>query len=105
MPAEDDDRLEDQDLPDWESLPEVPIPPALDKKWRNQEKAGLRASVCRKCGFPFSQEELSCLHCGALTEFPSGVFCSLKRWFLGHPFGIIVLCLILAALAAFLFLI
>jgi hypothetical protein len=105
-PDQEDDGLpEGKDLPDWVSLPDVPIPPALDKKWRAQEKTGLRASVCRECGFPFTQEELSCLHCGTVTEIPSGVFYSLKRWFLGRPLGIIVLCVILAALAASLVLI
>ena len=95
MPQEDD-------IPDWLEGEEEKIPPTLEKKWQEQERKGLRAGICKTCGWVFGQDELTCAHCDTPTEMTEGVLISLKKFFLGTPIGILSFIFILAAMAFFL---
>ena len=95
--SEEDDLPQDEELKDWETLDDVPIPQGLDDRWKRQEREGLRAGVCPKCGFPFSQEELRCIHCDTPTEISKAFLPVLKHWFLGTPLGIMIFIVIIAA--------
>lgn len=88
---------EDDEIPEWE-LQEEKIPASLEKRWRDEEKEGLRAGVCRSCGWTFTKEDLSCRHCGAPTEMPEGFLIALKRFFLKNPAGILLLAFIFASI-------
>ena len=68
---------------------EEKIPERLEDKWKKDEEKGLQAGVCRSCGWVFTQDELSCSHCGASTEMGKGVLVSLKHWFFKTPLGIL----------------
>ena len=94
MPQEDD-------IPDWLE-PEEDIPPGLEKKWQQKEKEGVKAGVCKKCGWAFTQDDLTCRHCEAPTQIGEGVLISLKKFFLGTPLGIMTFIIIFAALVFFL---
>lgn len=78
------------------------IPTGLKEKWRRDEAQGLRAGVCRACGFPFTQEDLSCRHCEAPIEIPHGVIDSLKHWLVKTPMGIMTMIAIVASLLFYL---
>jgi uncharacterized membrane protein YvbJ len=94
--------LPEDDIPDWQEA-EEDIPPGLEKKWQEREKEGMKAGVCKKCGWAFTQEDLACRHCETPTEITEGVFISLKRFFLSTPLGIMLFIMIFAALLFFLF--
>ena len=91
----------DEEVPDWE-VEEEKIPERLEKKWQKDEEKGVRAGVCHGCGWPFTQDELSCAHCGAPTNMGEGALVSLKKWFFKTPLGILALIIIFASVAAFL---
>ena len=92
---------QDDERPDWE-IEEEEIPESLRKRWEKEEEIGLRAGVCKSCGYPFTKEDLSCIHCGARTDLSEGVLIRLKRWFFKTPLGIILLIVIFAGLIAYL---
>ena len=96
------DERED-DTPEWE-IEDEKIPPSLEQKWKKKEVAGVRAGVC-ECGYPFTEDELSCKHCGAPIELTEGALISLKNWFFKTPLGIMTLIMIVGALIAFLLMI
>ena len=94
---EEDETFEWRDQDD-----DTHVPTGLKEKWRRDEAVGLRAGVCRSCGFPFTQEDLSCRHCDAPIEIPHGTIDSLKHWFFRTPMGILALVGILASLLIYL---
>ncbi len=85
-----------------QDLEEEKIPERLEKKWQQQEKKGLRAGVCKFCGWAFSQDEIRCKHCEAPTDMSEGVLVSLKKWFFHTPLGVMMLILIFAGLIFYL---
>lgn len=91
----------ENDAPEWE-IEDEKIPDSLQKKWKDEEKEGLRAGVCRSCGYTFTKEDLSCRHCGAPTEMPDGAIVSLKNFLFKSPLGILLLVLIIASIICFL---
>jgi len=91
---------EHNDTPDWEEAPEEEVPPSLHHKWEDDQKKGLRAGVCPSCSFPFTEEDLSCRHCGRPTQIQSGLISSLSHWLLKTPWGIVTFLIILFALMA-----
>ncbi len=95
MPTEYED-----DTPEWEVRED--IPPALQKKWDKEESEGVRAGVCKGCGYTFTQEELHCVHCGASTGFGDGALISLKKWLFKNPLGIMAGMLIVTAVIVYL---
>jgi hypothetical protein len=86
---------------DWEEEEEE-IPEGLAERWRKEAAKGLRAGVCGNCGHLFSQDDLSCGHCGAPVELPRAAPRDLKRWLLRTAVGMGVLLVILAAIFAYL---
>ncbi len=90
------------DRPEWDEIEDEEIPESLAKKWSDEEKKGLRAGVCRNCGWPFTKEDLSCRHCEAPTEISDGVLVSLNRFFFKTPLGILTFLFILIGLIFFL---
>ena len=92
----------EDDAPDWEIREEEKIPDSLEKKWRQEEKEGLRAGVCRSCGWPFTKEDLSCRHCGVPTEMPEGAFLSFKHWLFKTPLGIMTFIIIFIGVLVYL---
>ena len=91
----------DDETPDWE-VKEQQVPESLRQKWEKQEKAGIRAGVCRDCGYPFTKDDLSCIHCGARTNLTDGLLISMNNWFFKTPMGIISLILFFVALLVYL---
>lgn len=91
----------EDETPEWE-IEDEKIPESLEKKWLQEEQQGLKAGVCRSCGYPFTQAELSCRHCGTPTEITEGVFASLRRFFFKTPLGILTLIIIFVAIVLFL---
>jgi rubredoxin len=79
-------------------VPDEDIPEYVKRKWEEDEKKGLRAGVCGRCGFTFGQDELSCPHCGAPVEMKTGVFPAMKHFFLRTPMGIVLLVIVLFSL-------
>ncbi len=94
---EDDETFEWRDQDD-----DSHVPTGLKEKWRRDEAAGLKAGVCRACGFPFTQEDLTCRHCDASIELPHGTIDGLKRWLLRTPFGIMTMIAVVASLLFYL---
>ena len=80
----------EDDRPEWE-IPEEKIPPSLQKKWDKEEGEGLKGGVCKSCGYPFTGDDLTCLHCGELAEIPKGVFTNLRDWCFKTPMGILII--------------
>ncbi len=64
---------EENEPKDWE-VREEEIPPSLRQKWDRARRRGVRGGVCRSCGVPYTEEDLSCPACGAPTEFPADAF-------------------------------
>ena len=95
-----DNEEEDDETPEWE-VEDVKIPLSLEKRWKEEEKEGLRAGVCQ-CGYPFTKEDLSCRHCGTKIELSRGVFISLQRWLIHHPVGFVVLLIIVSSIIVYL---
>lgn len=91
----------ESDKPDWE-IEEEKIPESLRRKWQKEEEKGLRAGVCPSCGNPFTQEDLSCRHCGARANLPQAPPHTLRKWFLGTPIGIVLFLIILSAIVIYL---
>ena len=91
----------ESDTPDWE-IEDEKIPDSLEKKWQQEEKEGLKAGVCRSCGWAFTKEDLSCRHCGVLTELSEGALISFKRWLFKTPLGIMTLIIILVSIIIYL---
>ena len=87
----------ENDIPEWEQQGEK-IPESLQKKWQKEESVGLRAEVCKTCGWPYTKEDLSCRHCGKPTEISDGVLVSIRRWFVKTWFGIFVFIIIILGL-------
>ena len=94
-------RDDEDEIPEWEAEEEE-IPERLEKKWQKDEQKGIKAGVCRVCGWPFTQDELSCAHCGARTDMGEGVLAAFHRWLFKTPLGILTLTVIFASVAAFL---
>jgi hypothetical protein len=92
---------DEDDIPDWE-IEDEKIPERLEDKWKKDEEKGLRAGVCRACGWVFTQDELSCAHCGARTEMGAGALVSLKQWLFKTPLGILAVLLIFISLLIYL---
>ena len=87
----------ESDIPEWEQEEEK-IPESLQKKWQREKFEGLRAGVCKACGWPYTKEDLSCRHCEQPTEISDGVFVSLRRWFIKTWLGLLVFALIVLGL-------
>ena len=94
-------RDEEDEIPEWEAEEEK-IPERLEKKWQKDEQKGIKAGVCRVCGWPFTQDELSCAHCGARTEMGEGALVALHRFLFKTPLGILLFVIILAGLVFYL---
>ena len=84
------------------ALQDEKIPEGLKEKWRKDEKKGLKAGLCRSCGWPFTQDEISCRHCGQGTEMSEGALVSLRRWFFKTPLGIMTFILIFVGIIIYL---
>jgi hypothetical protein len=82
---------------DWEDG-EEDIPGSLAKKWEEDERKGLRASVCVTCGYTLGQDELSCPHCETPVEIKEGVFPALAHFFTRTPMGITLFLVIFLAI-------
>lgn len=89
--------LEDTERPDWIDPPDEEIPPSLQDKWQKDELKGKKAGVCKFCGWPFLEDELSCRHCGKPTEVTAGFLSSMYQWFTKTPWGIITFLIIVLA--------
>ena len=87
----------ENDIPEWE-FEEEKIPDSLQKKWQREEREGVRAGVCKGCGWPFTKEDLSCRHCGQPTEISDGALVLLRRWFFKTWPGWLALIIIFIAL-------
>ena len=81
---------------------EEKIPERLEEKWQKEERQGLKAGVCRSCGWVFTQDEIRCKHCGTATDMSEGVLVSLKKWFFHTPLGIMLLIAIFTGLFVYL---
>jgi predicted amidophosphoribosyltransferase len=79
---------------------EEEIPPALQKKWQDMEKHGLKAGVCPSCGWPFTQDELTCRHCEKAVEVHEPILASTAHWLFKTPWGIITLVILLLSVIA-----
>ncbi len=88
--------IEPEEWNEWENKED--IPESLAKKWQEDERKGLRAGVCKRCGYTFGQDELSCPHCEMPVEIKEGVFPSLKWFFTRSPMGIMIFILIFLAI-------
>ncbi len=97
LPEEDDEPFEWQDQDD-----DTHVPAGLKEKWRRDEAVGLKAGVCRACGFPFTQEDLTCRHCDAPISIPRGTFDSIKHWFVRTPLGVMAMIAIIVSLLFYL---
>lgn len=82
-------------MSEWED--EEDIPAGLAKKWEADERKGLKAGVCKSCGYAFDQDQLSCPHCETPIEIKEGVLPRLKYFFTKTSLGILLLVLIFAA--------
>ena len=91
----------ESDQPDWE-IEDEKIPDSLKKKWEKEEKEGIRAGVCASCGCPFTQEDLSCRHCGASTDIPGASPKTLRKWFANTRTGFLVSLVIVISIILFL---
>ena len=87
----------DSDLPEWESPEPEKVPPSLQRKWKEDQKKGLRAGVCRHCGVPYIEEDLSCGHCGQPVEDNEGWAPALTRFLTSSPWGIVTAVLLILA--------
>ncbi|HTL70681.1 MAG TPA: hypothetical protein VL404_05260 [Candidatus Eisenbacteria bacterium] len=90
--------------PDWQDPPEEEIPPALQKRWNDYVRKGVRAGVCRSCGQLFTQDDLSCRHCGEPTEVRPGLIGGFAGWLGGTAWGLTAFFVVLIAVAAYFFL-
>jgi hypothetical protein len=84
---------------EWED--KADIPDSLAKKWESDERKGLKAGVCERCGYTYNQEALSCAHCEKEVSFNDGVFPSIKRFFMKTPMGIVLTAVVFIALFIF----
>lgn len=80
-----------------DAFDEEEIPDGLKEQWAEQEKEGRRAGVCKNCGWTFSEEQLSCAHCGEPVDLPAKTSTDLKEFFIKSPWGWVTI-LILALL-------
>ena len=98
MPPYDEQQ---DDRPEWE-IEDEKIPPSLDKKWKEEERQGLKAGVCDSCRYPFTKDQLTCNHCGKSVEMAEGVLIGLKNWLIKKPLGLLFFILILLGIIGFL---
>lgn len=63
---------EEDPTPEWEVKDEE-IPPSLQKKWNDYVRKGMKAGICRSCGQLFTENDLSCPHCGAPIQKSPGL--------------------------------
>ena len=91
----------ESEIPEWEQKDEE-IPESLKKKWDSEEAGGIRAGVCKDCGWVYTKDDLLCRHCGKPADLTDGVLVSLRRWFFKTWFGMMVLVLILSGIFLYL---
>ncbi|MBF0254667.1 MAG: hypothetical protein HQL11_06065 [Candidatus Omnitrophica bacterium] len=89
---------EEHEIPEWE-VHEEEVPPALEQKWEKARQRGLGAGVCRECGFPYTEEDLSCRHCGVPVEEPRLLPSTFSSWLLKTPVGLALFLAVVIAVA------
>ena len=99
-PIEPEER---EDTPDWQ-VQEEEIPPSLRDKWERYQQKGVKAGICRSCGQLFTEEDLSCQACGEPIAARSGAVTGFFSSLFKTSWGLIFVCMLIAALATYLFL-
>lgn len=84
------------EIPGWETEDEK-VPPSLEKKWAEEEKAEEKAFICRSCGKPVRQRATLCVFCGESTGVRVGLFSHLRGFLTENFLGLIVFLAILSA--------
>lgn len=82
-----------EDPRDWED--EEDIPGGLAKRWQEDERKGLRAGVCKSCGYTFGQDELSCPHCEIPVHLEEKPLPGLWHFYTATPMGILLVVILL----------
>ncbi len=92
----------ENEIPDGESEEEK-IPPALRRKWDEEEETEEKARLCRSCGKPVRQKALLCVFCGESTGVKVGLFGNLRAFLTENLWGLIVFLAIAVGIITFLF--
>ncbi len=70
-----------EDLKDWEQLPEEMPPEKLVRKWVERDHFGKKFALCPSCQKEVPAENLTCIFCGARICENSGLLGNLLGWF------------------------